>query len=100
MNYWNELLAKNIITLKLPVYWRKSFLKKICVPVMLDKWERVHGVFMMPLLILKAAADMSWNWTMRGLAASHHGSTNGSSMDDVVVVDVTPVWLLVIRVGE
>lgn len=46
-------------TLKLPVYWRKSFLKNNWTPVMLDKCDRVHGVIMMPLLILNAAALMS-----------------------------------------
>lgn len=41
---------------------------------MLERWERVHGVIMMPLLILKAAALMSWNWTIRGFLGSHQGS--------------------------
>lgn len=67
------------ITLKLPVYWRKSFLKKICVSVMLDRWERVHGVIMMPDLILKAAALMSWNWTILGFLGSHQGSNRSEA---------------------
>lgn len=73
--FWNFLH-----TLKLPVYWRKSFLKKSDISVKLDKCERVHGVIMIPLFILKAAALMSWNWTTFGLAGSHIGSNKTSSL--------------------
>ena len=72
------------------MYWRKSFLKKICVPVKLDRWERVHGVTMMPLLILKAAALMSWNWTILGFFGSHQGSKrSGASADPLMAISGT-----------
>ena len=80
------------LALKLPVYWRKSFLKKIWQPVILEMWERVHGVIIMPLLILKAAALISWNWMTRGLLGSHQGSNSTSS--DITSLEFSSwVWI-------